>query len=136
MFLLLFLQWAITLLIIHKMENLQCTLTDATFTCVVRPNKLISSAKSIITLGKPTTLATAGLFCDNEWPASQPSLLAINDASEFIWGDVLKGIEELSHNVTAVLLMLQLGMMKSTCLFDQQVIVYQYSSLCFGYHMA
>jgi hypothetical protein len=40
----------------------------------------------------------------------------------------LKGIEEMSHNVTAALLTLQLGTMSANCFFDQQVVVYQYSS--------
>jgi hypothetical protein len=49
-------------------------------------------------------------------------------ALQFVWGDVLKGIEEMSHNVTAALLTLQLGTMSAECFFDQQVVVYQYSS--------
>jgi hypothetical protein len=63
-----------------------------------------------------------------------PSFLDIPDQVDespiFVWGDVLKGIEEMSHNVTAALLTLQLGTMDSTCLFDQlNVQIYQYSSL-------
>jgi len=69
---------------------------------------------------------------DNRRVAGQPSFLEIQDGSngaisEFVWGDVLKGIEEMSHNVTAALLTLQLGTMSANCSFDQQV-VYQYSS--------
>ena len=64
----------------------------------------------------------------------QPSFLEIQAGknhgavSEFIWGDVLKGIEEMSRNVTAALLTLNLGTMSAECVFDQEVVVYQYSS--------
>lgn len=66
--------------------------------------------------------------------AGHPSFLEIpfgpNIGIQFIWGDVLKGIEEMSHNVTAGLLTLELGTMNSTCLFYQQdVPVYRYSPL-------
>ena len=66
--------------------------------------------------------------------SGQPSFLDRHYAEDayqtlFVWGDVLKGIEEMSHNVTAALLTLQLGTMNSTCSFDQlDVQVYQYSS--------
>ena len=46
----------------------------------------------------------------------------------FVWGDVIQGIEEMSHNVTAALLTLQLGNISSECFSDQQAVVYQYSS--------
>ena len=64
--------------------------------------------------------------------AGQPSFLEIpfgnRSGMQFIWGDVSKGIEEMSHNVTAGLLALQLGTMGSNCSFDQlDVPVYQYS---------
>jgi hypothetical protein len=50
------------------------------------------------------------------------------DGKEFVWGDVVQGIEEMSHNVTAALLTLQLGNMSTECFFDQQAVVYQYTS--------
>jgi hypothetical protein len=61
---------------------------------------------------------------------NQPSFLntTYSDIILFDWGDVLKGIEEISHNVTAGLLMLDLGTTNSNCSFDQQDLVYQYSS--------
>ena len=45
--------------------------------------------------------------------------------SQFIWGDVLKGIEEMSHNVTAGLLTLRLGNISSECFFP--IVAYEYS---------
>ena len=66
--------------------------------------------------------------------ASQPSFLEIKvgsnsgGVSEFVWGDVLRGIEEMSHNVTAALLTLNSGTMSANCSFDHQAVVYQYSS--------
>jgi len=50
-----------------------------------------------------------------------------HDGKEFIWGDVVQGIEEMSHSVTAALLMLQLGNTSTKCFFDQQAVVYQYT---------
>ena len=72
------------------------------------------------------TLSQGAVVTDNR-PVSQPSFLETR-AVQFIWGDVLKGIEEMSHNVTAALLTLNLGMMKTECFVDQQAVVYQYSS--------
>ncbi|KDR79933.1 hypothetical protein GALMADRAFT_136510 [Galerina marginata CBS 339.88] len=69
--------------------------------------------------------------------ASQASFLDIplvaggmyNDGSysEYVWRDVLKGIEDLSHNVTAALLTLQLGTMLAECFFDRQTVVFEYT---------
>ena len=76
----------------------------------------------------------AAHFCDNDWRDGQPPFLEVrvsptdNDKFEYIWGDVLKGIEEMSHNVSAMLLTLPLGTMSSNCSFDLQDVVYQYSS--------
>ena len=57
----------------------------------------------------------------------RPSFLELITPNQFIWGDVLKGIEEMSHNVTAALLTLQLGNISSECFSDQQTVIYQYS---------
>jgi len=70
------------------------------------------------------------------WVAGNPAFVtrpvgSSNVYKEFVWGDVLKGIEEISHNVTAALLTLPLGTMNSTCSFDLQDVVYQYSSTAF-----
>jgi len=65
-------------------------------------------------------------------PTVQPSFVNVtyfdSDTVKFDWGDVLKGIEEMSHNVSAGLLTLDLGNMSSVCSFDQQDVVYQYKS--------
>ena len=70
-------------------------------------------------------------FADNR-PVFQPSFLEIRlgDAMypEFVWGDVLKGVEEMSHNVTAALLTLNLETMSANCSFDHRAVVYQYNS--------
>ena len=63
----------------------------------------------------------------------QPSFLEIvpnNNVGPavIVWGDVLKGIEEMSRNVTAALLTLQLGNISSTCFYDQQTVIYRYDS--------
>jgi len=53
--------------------------------------------------------------------------LCLDNYLAYSWGDVLKGIEEMSHNVTAALLTLSLGTMNATCSFYQQDLVYQYT---------
>ena len=61
----------------------------------------------------------------------KPPLLDLNSyqggALVYSWGDVLKGIEETSNNVTAALLTLSLGTMNASCSFDQQDVVYRYT---------
>ena len=62
--------------------------------------------------------------------ASQPAFLdiqVVGDYPQCIWGDVLKGIEELSHNFTASLLTMPFGTMITDCDFYYQDVVYQYS---------
>ena len=65
--------------------------------------------------------------------ASQPAFLdiqpGVGSTPQLIWGDVLKGIEELSHNVTASLLTMPFGTMITDCDFYHQDVVYQYSSV-------
>jgi hypothetical protein len=68
---------------------------------------------------------------DTSWKAGPPSFLETQVGSDtsvqFIWGDVVKGIEEMSHNATAALLTLQLGTTLAQCSFDKQIVAYQYS---------
>ena len=94
----------------------------------------ISYATQALFLGSAVLeFGASSTFLKDDRRADQPSFLQIpvesdGTDSEFVWGDVLKGIEEMSHNVTAGLLTLQLGTMSSVCFFDQQVVVYQYCS--------
>ena len=90
----------------------------------------ISYATQELFLG--STVLEETMLRDNRTITGQPSFLDINfgdhvDSTTFSWGDVLKGIEEMSHNVTAALLTLSLGTMSAECSFDQQVVVYQYT---------
>jgi hypothetical protein len=89
----------------------------------------ISFATQELFLG--TTVLQHGALNDHRSPG-QPSFLDIKVGpgilgAAFSWGDVLKGIEEISHNVTAALLTMHLGTMNAECAFDQQVVVYRYS---------
>jgi hypothetical protein len=65
--------------------------------------------------------------------ASQPAFLDIQGVPgsypQLIWGDVLKGIEELSHNITASLLTMPLNTTITNCDFYHHDVVYQYSSV-------
>lgn len=103
---------------------------------------------AIVNLGLQTqvadiSIATVVLFGTKEsnewveyWPAGWPSLeVQVTPGSGsnssdlvYIWGDVLKGIEEMSHNVTAALLTLPLGTMDAQCFSDYQAEVYRYRS--------
>jgi hypothetical protein len=98
-------------------------------------------------LSTPGTPDYASLYNTGQWrsldqrphqgPRSSPrngSLGSIFQICPERVGDVLKGIEEMSPNVTAGLLTLQLGNMSSNCSFDRQgfgqgVQFYQYTSL-------
>ena len=91
------------------------------------------------------SIATALLFSTiasdqrtEDWPAGWPSFLDVRGTNGtnlhtpnglvYVWGDVLKGIEEMSHNVTATLLTLPLGTMDAQCFSDYQAEVYRYRS--------
>ncbi|KAG8916350.1 hypothetical protein FRC01_003213 [Tulasnella sp. 417] len=52
--------------------------------------------------------------------------MGLGDTRQFVWGDVIKGIEETAANVTASLLNLDLGEQNSTCLYAQTELVYTY----------
>ena len=94
----------------------------------------ITYATQALFLGSASlTYSTGGTSLADTRLAGQPSFLEIPFGSrsgmQYIWGDVVKGIEEMSHNVTAGLLTLQLGNMSSNCSFDRQgVQFYQYTS--------
>jgi hypothetical protein len=94
----------------------------------------VSYATQALFLGSATLeFGASSAYMKDNTSASQSSFLelpVIGDGAnpEYVWGDVLKGIEELSHNITAALLTLQLGNMTTECFFDQQVVVYRYTS--------
>ena len=89
--------------------------------------RVLFLGSAVIQFGASTT------FVEDNMQASQASFLNIPvkgylEDPEYVWSDVLKGIEEMSHNVTAALLTLQLGIMNSECFFDKQSVVYRYTS--------
>jgi len=91
---------------------------------------------SFITDSKAVQYLNSSTPLMDSWVAGNPAFVtrpvgSSNVYKEFVWGDVLKGVEEISHNVTAALLTLPLGTMNSTCSFDLQDVVYQYSSTAF-----
>ena len=97
----------------------------------------VSFATQALLLGSAALSAGIGDTPPVLWDrrlAGRPSFLKmgaqnVSTARQFIWGDVLKGIEEMSHNVTAALLTLELGNLSSQCPTDQlDVQVYRYSS--------
>jgi len=94
----------------------------------------ISYATQALFLGSivRTVASGATVTVKDTRPAGQPSFLDIYYQQRefgllYSWGDVLKGIEEISHNVTAALLSLSLGTINANCSFDQQDVVYQYT---------
>ena len=92
----------------------------------------ISYATQALFLGN--AFLQSDVFLSDYRRAGQPSFLQIQAGSnsgavsELVWGDVVNGIERMSHNVTAALLTLQLGTMSAKCSVDHQAVVYQYSS--------
>ncbi|KAG8935892.1 hypothetical protein FRC00_010096 [Tulasnella sp. 408] len=52
--------------------------------------------------------------------------MGLGDTKQFVWGDVIKGIEETAANVTVSLLNLDLGEQNSTCLYTQAELIYVY----------
>ncbi|KAG8937137.1 hypothetical protein FRC00_007110 [Tulasnella sp. 408] len=52
--------------------------------------------------------------------------MGLGDTKKFVWGDVIKGIEETAANVTVSLLNLDLGEQNSTCLYTQAELIYVY----------
>ena len=95
----------------------------------------ITYATQAVLLGQAVLVSSTILHYssfDDTRLLSKPSFLEMQDQGniypQFVWGDVLKGIEEMSHNVTAALLTLHLGKMNAECLFQGQQGFYQYSS--------
>ncbi|KIO17024.1 hypothetical protein M407DRAFT_33325 [Tulasnella calospora MUT 4182] len=54
---------------------------------------------------------------------------SLNSGTSFIWGDVPRGIEQLSHNISAAILTMDLGVQDSSCFVTKQDIIYQYDRL-------
>ncbi|KAG9045196.1 hypothetical protein FS837_006844 [Tulasnella sp. UAMH 9824] len=54
---------------------------------------------------------------------------SLNSGSAFTWGDVPRGIEQLSHNISAAILTMDLGVEGSSCFVTKQDIIYQYDRL-------
>ena len=54
---------------------------------------------------------------------------SLNGGTEFTWGDVPRGIEQLSHNVSATILTMNLGVKDSTCTVSRQDNIYEYNQL-------
>ena len=54
---------------------------------------------------------------------------SLNSGSELTWGDVPRGIEQLSHNVSAAILTMDLGFQDSRCAISKVSIVYEYNRL-------
>lgn len=54
---------------------------------------------------------------------------SLNSGTDFTWGDVPRGIEQLSHNVSAAILSMDLGVKDSNCIISGQDIIYEYNRL-------
>ncbi|KAG8950251.1 hypothetical protein FRC04_007885 [Tulasnella sp. 424] len=52
--------------------------------------------------------------------------MGMGDIATFVWGDVIKGVEETAANVTASMLNLDLGLQNSTCAYTQTQLIYAY----------
>ncbi|KAG8987308.1 hypothetical protein FRB90_003416, partial [Tulasnella sp. 427] len=54
---------------------------------------------------------------------------SLDSGMNFMWGDVLGGIEQLSHNISTGILSMDLGVQNSRCFMNTHDIVYQYDRL-------
>ena len=54
---------------------------------------------------------------------------SLNTGTDFTWGDVPRGIEELSHNISAAILTMNLGVKDSNCIVSRQDVIYEYNRL-------
>ncbi|KAG8992135.1 hypothetical protein FRB90_001077, partial [Tulasnella sp. 427] len=54
---------------------------------------------------------------------------SLDSGTNFMWGDVLGGIEQLSHNISAGILTMDLGVQNSRCFMNTHEVVYQYDRL-------
>ncbi|KAG8931805.1 hypothetical protein FRC01_000784 [Tulasnella sp. 417] len=54
---------------------------------------------------------------------------SVNSGNAFTWGDVPRGIEQLSHNISAAILTMDLGVQDSSCFVTRQDIIYHYDRL-------
>lgn len=54
---------------------------------------------------------------------------SVDSGTDFTWGNVARGIEQLSYNVSAAILTMDLGMQESRCAVTKQDIVYEYDRL-------
>lgn len=52
--------------------------------------------------------------------------MSLGEIGQFVWGDVIKGIEQTAANVTASMLNMDLGLRNSTCLYAQTNLIYIY----------
>lgn len=52
--------------------------------------------------------------------------MGFGDTATFVWGDVIKGVEETAANVTASMLNMNLGLQNSTCAYTQTQLIYAY----------
>ncbi|KAG9032199.1 hypothetical protein FS837_002787, partial [Tulasnella sp. UAMH 9824] len=74
------------------------------------------------------TLATRHLLWGFNSAARAASFLdmGFGDTRQFVWGDVIKGVEQTAANVTASMLNMDLGLQNSTCLYTQTDLIYIY----------
>lgn len=54
---------------------------------------------------------------------------SLNSGTDFTWKDVPRGIEQLSHNISAAILAMDLGVQDSSCFVTKQDIIYEYNRL-------
>ncbi|KAG8950243.1 hypothetical protein FRC04_007877 [Tulasnella sp. 424] len=54
---------------------------------------------------------------------------SVDSGTDFTWGNVARGIEQLSYNVSAAILTMDLGMQESSCAVTRQDIVFAYDRL-------
>ncbi|KAG8992136.1 hypothetical protein FRB90_001078, partial [Tulasnella sp. 427] len=94
---------------------------------------LAFSARSWL-LGSVSTMIGASEYTGSFYQAITAAAFfnpppTVDRGGDIVWGDVLEGIEQLSHNISAGVLTMDLGMLNSQCFVSKQEIVYHYDRL-------
>ena len=94
-------------------------------------SSIVSATRSLL-LGSVSmihTMSVDGPKFDSPVISAAFSDNSLNSGTDFTWGDVPRGIERLSHNVSAAILNMDLGVKDSTCTVSRQEIIYEYNRL-------
>ncbi|KAG9009163.1 hypothetical protein FRB90_008508 [Tulasnella sp. 427] len=125
-------QQSVSYNVTHTGDRIFPSLVNSTASEMRYSDQLLSVAFSarFVLLGalSDVVLGVNGLGLTSDSLVTSAAFLDSSSES-FIWGDVVGGIEQLSHNISAGILTLNLGVQDGQCLVDTLDVVYQYDWL-------